>query len=65
MVQLDIQDNSGRGVTKQAVIIYKTNDRDISERLFKQDIHSGKVSGISHALESMRDKGLVLWVGEV
>lgn len=31
MVQLDIQGNSGRGVTRQDVINYKVNDRDLSE----------------------------------
>ena len=65
MVQLEIQGNRGRSVTRQDMINYKANDGDISERLFTQDVHSYRVNGISHALESMRDKGLVLWVGKV
>ena len=64
MVQLEIQGSPGKGDTRQDVVKCKGSDIDSSERLFGQDIHSHKVSGISPGLESVRDKVLALWVWE-
>lgn len=58
--QLETQSNNGRGVTRQDVIKCKASEIDVLKRLFIWDIHSGKVNGISHGLEWVREKGLVL-----